>query len=99
MDTLYGTLLHASTLIRNFIEQNVSSAPPPLFFAKLITPKICPYVARDLSDINSDRNIKIARQYRNLNNIYSYITNARVKKEPAKRFIKNYLRNVMLSPI
>lgn len=23
MDTLYGTLLHASTLIRNFIERNV----------------------------------------------------------------------------
>lgn len=34
MDTLYETLLHASTLIRNFIERNVSLP------VKLIVPKI-----------------------------------------------------------
>lgn len=48
MDTLYGTLLHASTLIRNFIERNV---PLP---AKLIASKIRSH-RRDLSNINRNR--------------------------------------------
>lgn len=77
MDTLYETLLHASTLIRNFIERKRASP-------KLIAPKIWSR-RRDLSNINQNRiaSRHLIIDFYNIstNKLYRYLVKLKSQKQ------------------